>query len=886
MTTELRQQQGMVMSTDIKRDLVLPPGTYAYMQDVTKGGIKTYTGPTVINPTAQEIPVIYDHSRCLFPKAPSLEQALCVFPLAPEGFYIILRNPTKDNIHPNEGSSQVSTELLTGRTINVPGPASFALWPGQVAEVVQGHHLRSNQYLLVRVYNEDEAKKNWSKAVVKKADGSDSSVDDNVPTELSLGKLLIIKGTKVSFYIPPTGIEVVRDDDGDYVRDALTLERLEYSILVDENGKKRFEIGPQVVFPLPTERFIENKDDNGRMARKFRAIELNEIQGLHIKVIAPYTENGRDYKVGEELFITGKDTSIYFPREEHSAIKYDGKTKHFATAIPVGEARYVMNRLTGAITMVKGPAMLLPDPRVEVIVRRVLSDRQCEMWYPGNIEALEYNRALRSMLASVPTTRQGAISEGDFERNSRSLSNKGQTVVTNSQSSAFVSTSNAPTVSAVRGVGKSSLMESSKVSGDQNIALDEFTRSANYSSPRTLTLDTKFQGVPSVDIWNGYAALVVSKTGKRRVERGPCTVLMEYDETLEILELSTGKPKTTDHLLRTPFLQVLNNKVSDIVEAETSDHVKVRIYISNHVNFVGNDPSRWFQVDNYVKFLCDHVRSILKGQIQKIRIEEFYANSTDLVRDFILGQPSEKKNVRPGLSFEQCAMHVSDVEVLSVQLLDDKIRALLDYAQHDVVKTHLEISGLKRALQLSKDKEEIARESAITQAETKRQQFLLAQTLNREAALTELVTIESELKKVMEQAKVTSASEENKNLMFKAELDRAQAKKEQDEKFALAELARKKEQLQAETEAAVTRFASAQTGFSEALLALSNNETLVQVAKAWDTQKIIAGESLADTMDRIFKGTPLKGLVSKLGHTSNGDSSKPVLAGPKGKLPD
>ena len=25
-----------------KRDLVLPPGTYAYMQDVTKGVVKTY----------------------------------------------------------------------------------------------------------------------------------------------------------------------------------------------------------------------------------------------------------------------------------------------------------------------------------------------------------------------------------------------------------------------------------------------------------------------------------------------------------------------------------------------------------------------------------------------------------------------------------------------------------------------------------------------------------------------------------------------------------------------------------------------------------------------------------------------------------------------------
>jgi len=43
-----------------KRDLVLAPGEYAYMQDVTKGVVKTYTGPTVINPTSQERPNIFD----------------------------------------------------------------------------------------------------------------------------------------------------------------------------------------------------------------------------------------------------------------------------------------------------------------------------------------------------------------------------------------------------------------------------------------------------------------------------------------------------------------------------------------------------------------------------------------------------------------------------------------------------------------------------------------------------------------------------------------------------------------------------------------------------------------------------------------------------------
>src|SRR5262249_549935 len=123
-------------------------------------------------------------------------------------------------------------------------------------------------------------------------------------------------------------------------------------------------------------------------------------------------------------FITGKETAIYFPREEHSLVRYDGKDKHFAVAVPAGEARYVMNRKTGAIHMVEGPAMLLPNPVEEVIVRRVLSDKECASWYPTNQEALADNRSLRQVAAHAPTTRAGVVSEGDYERSQRRQSHR------------------------------------------------------------------------------------------------------------------------------------------------------------------------------------------------------------------------------------------------------------------------------------------------------------------------------------------------------------------------------------------------------------------------------------------------------------------------------
>lgn len=862
-----------------KRDLVLPPGSYAYMQDTTKGIIKTYAGPTVINQTAQDMPVRYNSKAGTFEKCSSLEESVRLNPVAVEGFYVTLLNPAKkDNRHPDEGQATASAELDIGRKVNIPGPANFALWPGQAATVIRGHHLRSNQYLLVRVYNEDEARRNWSKAVIKLADpstGSDPSKTEGdtktqvpevkvtalPPTDLTVGKLFIIRGTEVSFYIPPTGITVVEDGKDTvgkpvYVREALTLERLEYSILVDENGRKRYEYGPAVVFPQPTERFIQSKDDRGEPTKKFRAIELNELQGIHIKVIADYTDDKtkKSHKAGDELFITGKDTAIYYPREEHSAIKYDGKTKHFSTAVPAGEARYVMNRMTGDIKMVKGPAMLLPDPRTEIIVRRVLSEKQAGLWYPGNAEVMEYNRGLRALVAQAPTTRTGTVSEGELERKtkgalrSRSLGDTNMNI-----GAAYLSASAAPVAAAA-----AALMESSQVSKEQGYVGDEFVRGSTYTAPRSITLETKFQGVPTIELWTNYAAMFVSKSGGRRVEVGPKTVLLGYDESMEVLELSTGKPKTTDNLLKTVYLRVENNKVADIVQVETIDHVQVELRLSYLVNFEGEEKEKWFAVENYVKFLCDHVRSVLKGAIRKTRIEDFYTNSTDVIRSILLG--ADKK----GMLFEANHMRMSDVEVLGVTIRDDRIRQLLDNSQLLVVQTNIEVSNLKRNLDVTKEKESLSREEAQTRAETTKLRNELDKELLASSLALTLAKLACALQELDQQKKLVTEKQEleKQEAESKVSIDKMLGDRKLEQ--TQAEQTQRIEFLKAEAEATISKFKAVEGNFTNALMALSNNETLIKAAEAWSFQKVVGGENITDALSKVFAGTPLAALVKQV----------------------
>lgn len=849
-------------------ELVLPSGEYAYTRDTTSGVTYVRPGPTVVNAQAQDEPVIYDPETGRFTAVP-LSQAAQINTVVPTGHYAVLYNPDPEGRLPEEGSKAVAKVLLIGQRVHMPGPTTFALWPRQQAKVIEGHQLRSNQYLIVRVYDEDAAKENWAKAVVKKAnlvvtgDDNGKKVDDaptvvtavdDVPEDLSVGRLLVIRGTEVSFYIPPTGIEVVADNKGAYIREALTLERLQYCILIDESGEKRYVKGPDVVFPLPTERFHTNSKGD----RHFRPVELNgKIQGLHVKVISGYVDTdgnhgpkGVKYKEGDELFITGATTPIYFPCPQHSAIKYDGKTKHFATAIPAGDGRYVMARHSGATRMETGGTkgcVYLPDPRNEVFVRRVLTEAECDNMYPDNSEVRIYNDALREIQLRAPATRKGVVTNGEVKRSTK-----------------MKRLSIADTEFADSSTYGQALAE---------IGGDEFVRNASYTEPRQVTLgNNKFAGVPKINPWTGYAVMVTDTTGNRRVEVGPGRVLLGFNETLEALALSTGKPKTTDRLLRTAYLQINHNKVSDLIEAETADHVRVLIKAAFRVNFEGDDKTAWFNVSNYVKLLSDHVRSVLKAAIRAQPVEEFFRRSEDFIRDTILGKKSDKKG-RNGMLFPENGMRIYDVEVLHVEIGDESIQHLLRQAQHESVRTSVELAQEARRLEATKRREVIKRDEAKIAAETDDLNTQLeAEAIARNLSTT-LARVAAEIARADKKSELQNANDAIAKLATTAQVERETILSTNRLETLRANESVRLKSLEAETKARVEQLKAVDEGFSEALLALGNQDTLARVAEAMSVQSFVGGKDLVEVIQKAFAGTPLEALMKKVqdGTVNNGN---------------
>ena len=815
-----------------QRDLVLSMNEFCFLQNKTNGMIRANVGPMITTISGQEALVTFNSKLKKFEETTNFDVAKQLFISAPEGWYVILKNPTANGTYPTPGKENNSIDLKVGTKVNISGPISFALYPGQMAKTVRGHKLRSNQYLIARVYDADAANANAAAATIVNAEGEENTT---ISKKYFVGQLLVIKGTEVSFYIPPTGIEVIPQTayGDDYIRDAVTLERLEYAILKDEDGEKRYVHGPAVVFPEPTETFV-TAPKGGTI---FRALELSPISGIYVKVIADYTDdNGTKHPVGEELFITGNDQMIYYPRPEHAMIQYDGKYMHHAIAIPEGEGRYILNRLTGKVETIKGPQMYLPDPRTEVVVKRKLSPKECELFYPDNYEVVAYN-------------------EGLNEKAMEKLARKGGSRAITDAINAAYSTANQEATLAIFETGSN------------------VSRGVSYTKPRTITLDTKFDGVVGIDVWTGYAVNVISKTGKREVVVGPGSRLLNYDETLEAMELSTGTPKASDRVLSTAFLRVENNRISDIISAQTKDFVEVQIKVSYCVDFLPEHKEKWFSVENYVQHLCDRQRSLIKREVKKYNIEDFYANATDIVRDICLDKhvctcengeetcdcdrPQHK-----GRFFPENGMLVSDTEVLSVSV-EKSVATILEQHQGTMIAKGLELSDAEKAMKVEKQLAAYEKEKIELAHKNELHKMELEKVRQLEKIATEAKLAAEE--RAAEEARVQAKSDMQKVLdaIHKAELDRNKltdaAAIETEQK--LAEVEKAKQEAYAATVKSIME--SISDDLVAAMTSKSNNDMLVAVSEAMAPWAIANDESVPNTVNKILRGTPMEGLLEK-----------------------
>jgi hypothetical protein len=889
---------------DSGRDLILAPNEYAYISDETKGNVTVYVGPNKTSLAATDQAVIFDPDTKRFKRC-TLDKAIQPFVTAPEGWYITLKNPAPDYEQPKFGTANTPSKINIGQKVNLQGPQSFSLWPGQIAKAVKGHHLRSNQYLLARVYNEKAALENWEKRVLKHRD-----LEGGVEFKdcvLQTGNVFVISGDKFTFFIPPTGVEVIADSDGNYRREAVTLERLEYCILKDEDGNKRFVRGPAVVFPKPTEHFFE-KDG----MRKFRAFELTPQTGVYLKVTAGYTdEKGTNYEPGEELFITGSETPIYFPRPEHAIIKYSNRDLHYAIAIPEGEARYVLNRTTGDVQLVHGPKMFLPDPRTEVIIRRVLPLDLVGLLYPGNAQAMSHNLQLNNYVqemkkfsnsyvaqasanddvdrdvvgASLPmagvsgtnlvcdsATKGGGHSRGRVERqSSAALASRaspatsvtyatsgmgvgeaiyGTGVVANAMGMQMPASAYGLELGNPHGINLGDLLSSSPA----DFGGDEFERRSNQPRAAAITLGGKYEGAVVVTVWPGYAIQTIRQDGTRRTLVGPQTVMLEYDENLHILTLSSGTPKRDSHKIRVAYLKLRDNRVSDEIEAETSDCLKVKLNVSYWVDFSLTASDKWFSTENYVESLTDAMRIRVKEICKNITAEQFYRDVHNVIK-------VETNTAEIGV-FQALGIDLKNIEVNWARIEDRDITMILNNARADLIKKQFEVTLQEQKRDAIRQLNKIQQDLELIDADTKKKHHELEkEKLLREKELA-FIAAEKERLEKEELLKTQLLEQQINNSIAQEKIKGEREKIQLNLSYRKSELTMRLDELKSQTEAWNSRMSSVSPHLVAAINDFANKEALARVAESMAPMALLGGKSVAEVIQGIMKGTVLENALA------------------------
>jgi len=845
------------MNDDYKNSEVpVPLGSSLCILDVSTAVITMTVGDKKVTIEKSQVPVIYDPKAgdgTNFRKA-SIREAMTKNIVAPNGYYIVLLNPSENDEFPPEKDSvqcrSADMKLMVGKKIVIRGPFDKPLWPGQSATRIRGHKQRTDNYLVIEVYDRDQALKALKyedeniQYFIKKVIQRDIPDEEfKLENHIENGVKFNVTGSDFPFFIPYDGFQVLinpeyknNDNDGidKYIRNAVSLEAIQCVMLRDESGKTRIIKGNAngvIVVPEPTEEF--ETDKNGNIIHK--ALELPPVAGIHVKVNESYTdENGIEYKMGDERFIT--DQRIYFPNINESIIRYGENSEpiHFGTVIQPGHERYVMDRITGHIRNESKPLTLL-NPIEEVFVRRALPIKTAKLLYPGNDEVIEYNRKLWKSSKDQHT---GMVSEDSFTEVLKNYK-----LGTEDQ---YLSADSVRT----RGVSKGGI-------SDEHLGRT-IRRKVKYTKPREISLDdTKFSGAPHIRVFENYAMCIASESGDRHVVVGNKPYNLKFDELPEILTFSTGKCKTEHNIVNDVYLQIKNNFISDIFECITSDGQIVNIRLRYHVNFTGDDPIKWFSIPNYPLFLCEQMRSLIKNKVLETSSEDMYYNYTTILNDLIITDARNK--------FDDNNMEIKAIQINKVRFEDSSFIGQLDDLNTDIISNEFEIKLITE------------KNDKLTQLEQlKNQQSELTKNISDIETDQQLVISENRLKLNMHniQSQQTEQKahedfrielEKVKDVIFQHELSRT---KENNAEAISNEAIRqelREKLINIATAAAVKQVGALSPELMGVIQAISNRHVATDMAKHVSLRGILGGDSIVDVVRKALSNIDIDAAKDILG---------------------
>ncbi len=907
---------------------------FLWVQDDDKGEVTLHVGPTMVSPTAADRVVVDDGLGGLQEDTTGKPQSMIELG---DAQYAVMFNPLLENDGGPNGrfrpGRNESRPLRNGTRSMVPGPCSFYVRPGQRADVRDAHELASNQYLVVKVYGEVDKSAPYyevtarSAGILRATGEKDTPPPAREPVELRRGQLIVIRGLDTQFYIPPSGVDIVPDtsvDDSGAAMSAAAARQLLAQAgeeLADEEDVAEGQMARGTPRPQMANAYV---DQSARVRHRkmpppppAARVEARPVQpavaasaAAAVAASAPMPQEAADVLVSatvrRALERQARQTrlirnAVVLAEKEYCVIvDADGKRQ-----IKVGPARvfpgpYDTFMTAGSRNRIYDAYELLPQRALWLRVIASISRAELADKLPRGValDKDEYHPGDEILLTGVSTF---FVPFNEIEILSPE---SGLAVVGNDHSKVFIEAIGIDqksgiyvrdlTTGEVRLVrGKQSYLVDPRkeVQITRTVPADDWNLWIAANEPHKLTaVPVTTPWAVSITVPNNTAVLITSANDRRVVE-GPCVTLLGYEETLYPVLLSTGTPKSDQDPLRTCFLRTVGNRVSDEIAIETADFVRVAIRVSYSVTFTTAQRDRWFNHENYIQIMVDHLRSIVRGRCRTVTLMALWPQLPNVLRDTILGE--HKDGPRPGRQFVENGTAVTEVEVLSATIVDKVVAELLQRVQTESVTLQIGDRQVQAALLSAKLRADVEREQQALHEEARRLAARLAE-------LTENLAHEMGLAKVRHQELVAreqqaladqrdAAALDAKNARLRADLEAeilrvvedARARSDAMRMVDAAEV-EKAERLRhlelsliaAQAEATVAERKAVQQGLIEALTALGDKIVLGEVAQNMNLVSLFKGRDVATLLAEVVRGTKLDKTLQ--GMISQDESESPV----------
>lgn len=840
-----------------------------------------------------------------------------------------------------------SRPVRNGTRAMIPGPCSFYLRPGQRIDVRDAHELASNQYLVVKVYGEVDTTAPFFQVTARSATitrataespiapGSTSPDGDARDVVLKRGQLIVIRGLDTQFYIPPTGVDIVPDtsvDDSGAGLNAAAAQRLLAALAPPPPPPQADPAAVGGAFGAPAmkaeaaydeERAEEPEQQQTRAPRRAAPVVDQTARSRQRVMPAaaaappgfgppspPPAPAPQPFPPPQTLSELGSLAAVRRALEREAR-----QARLVRQAVVLGEKEYcVIVDADGKREIKVGPARVFPGPydvfmvegsknRVydayELLPQRALwlrviapisrDDLAARLPRGFALDKDQYYPGDELLLTGVSTF---FVPFNEIEVLSPQT---GEAVVGNDHRTVFIEAIGIDQKSGIY-VRDLATGEVRLVRGKQSYLVDprkevQITRTVSATDWNLWIAGNephKRTGAPITTPWalsivvpHNMAALATSADGQR-VILGPCVTLLGYEETLTSILLSTGTPKSDQDPLRTSFLRVGGNRISDAITVETLDFVAISAKVSLSVTFLQEQKDRWFYHENYVQVLVDHLRSIVRSRCRTLPLSTLWPQIPAVVRDTILGEKSAAGG-RPGRAFPENGMVVTEVEVLSADIVDKSIAAQMQRVQSEFVTLQIGDRQAQEALASARLRADIKRQHQELEQEAREREARLEEQARRTAHEVSVARVKDEESLRREQQALGDAREAAAlAARLGRQADERDAERANLEKSAAAQAAARRVVdaadvenrralrdlevllIQAESAATVAERQAVQAGLVEALTALGDKALLGEVAQNMNLVTLFKGKDVGTILAEVLGGTPAMPAVQAL----------------------